>query len=539
MELNLITTTYADVRSALLERREIALLDVREEHIHAQAHPLFAAQLSLSRLELLAYARLPRRDVAVVTLDDEGAAGGRAERAAQRLLELGYTRVAVFSGGVKAWAAAGGELFSDVNVPSKSFGELVDTTLHTPALAASEVKALLDARADVVVVDVRRFDEYQAMNIPGAISVPGAELVLRVPELAPDPATRVIVNCAGRTRSIIGAQSLVNAGLPNPVAALRNGTIGWILDGLEESLEHGQTRHFPPVTAPTRQLAAQRARAVAERAGVKWVTLDAIGPWQSQSGRTTYFVDVRDPDEYLAGHLPGFCSVPGGQLVQETEMTATVRGARLVLADTDGARAAMTASWLAQMDWEVYVLTPPPAAAWHETGAWQTPLPPLPDVPVIAPATLAQWQQSSEPPLVIDLTTYANYQRAHIPGAWYALRADYHSALARLPRASRYVLTCLSGLLGYYSLKEFAALIADREGVEVYALDGGTNAWQAAGLPLEQEARLASDPIDRYRRPYEGTDHNPQAMQAYLDWEFGLVDQLARDGTHHFRVLQP
>ena len=27
------------------------------------------------------------------------------------------------------------------------------------------------------------------------------------------------------------------------------------------------------------------------------------------------------------------------------------------------------------------------------------------------------------------------------------------------------------------------------------------------------------------------------AMQAYLDWEFGLVEQLRRDGTHHFQVI--
>jgi rhodanese-related sulfurtransferase len=517
----------AGVRTALLERREIALLDVREEEPHAQAHPLFAAHLSLSRLELEVCARLPRCDVPIVTLDD---GEGLAERAATRLLELGYTDVAVLTGGVRGWQAAGGEVFRDVNVPSKAFGELVDATRHTPSLSAEAVQSLLDAKADMVVVDVRRFDEYQTMNIPGSINVPGAELVLRVPELAPDPQTRVIVNCAGRTRSIIGAQSLVNAGLPNPVAALRNGTIGWTLAG--QPLERGANRRFCPVSEATRVEAAARARRVAERAGVNWIELESLADWKKQEGRTTYFIDVRDPEEYLAGHLPGFRSVPGGQLVQETEMSVSVRGARIVLADTDGVRANMTAAWLAQMAWEVYVLIPPPAAEWNETGAWETPLPPIPDVPKIAPATLAEWLQSTEPPVVIDLTTHANYRRAHIPGAWYALRARYKTALTRLPRASRYVLTCLSGLLGYYSHAEFAALV---EG-EVYALDGGTNAWKAAGLPLEQTERLASEPLDRYRRPYEGTDNSAEAMQAYLDWEFGLVRQLERDGTHHFRV---
>ncbi|MDR1064323.1 MAG: rhodanese homology domain-containing protein [Azoarcus sp.] len=521
---------YEAVRAALLARREIALLDVREEDPHAQGHPLFAAHISLSRLELEAFAKLPRRDVPIVTLDG---GEGLAARAARKLIELGYKDVSVLKGGIEGWRAAGGELFRDVNAPSKAFGELLEVTLHTPSLAAEEFKALLDANADMVVFDVRRFDEYQTMNLPGSINVPGAELVLRAPELAPTPRTRVIVNCAGRTRSLIGAQSLVNAGLPNPVAALRNGTIGWTLAGFGQDLEHGQTRRFRPVSETTRAEAAARARALAERAGVKWTTLAGIDPWRAQNGRSTYFIDVRDPAEYLAGHLPGFRSVPGGQLVQETEMIAAVRGARIVLADDDGVRANMTASWLAQMAWDVYVLTPPAPAAWSETGPWQAPLPPVPEAPRIGPQTLHEWLDAPDAPVVIDLTAYANYRRGHIPGAWYALRAQYREALAGLPKAGRYVLTCLSGLLADYAHAELAALV---EG-EVYTLKGGTHAWKAAGLPLETQERLASPPLDRYRRPYEGSDNSAEAMQAYLDWEAGLVEQLRRDGTHHFRVI--
>ena len=216
------------VRAALLEGREIALLDVREEAPFAEAHPLFAANLPLSRIELEAWTRIPRRDTAIVVYDD---GEGLAPRAARRLVELGYTEVALLQGGLAGWREAGGELFRDVNVPSKAFGELVESKRHTPSLSAQEVKALLDAKADVVVLDARRFDEYSTMSIPVGISVPGAELALRVRALAPDPSTRVIVNCAGRTRSIIGTQSLVNFGIPNPVAALRNGTIGWTLAG--------------------------------------------------------------------------------------------------------------------------------------------------------------------------------------------------------------------------------------------------------------------------------------------------------------------
>jgi 3-mercaptopyruvate sulfurtransferase SseA len=73
---------------------------------------------------------------------------------------------------------------------------------------------------------------------------------------------------------------------------------------------------------------------------------------------------------------------------------------------------------------------------------------------------------------------------------------------------------------------------------EVYVLAGGNKAWIDTGLELEKGAtHLASPPLDRYKRPYEGTGTDTAAMQAYLDWEFGLVEQLGKDGTHHFWVL--
>ncbi|OIN92801.1 MAG: thiosulfate sulfurtransferase [Comamonadaceae bacterium CG1_02_60_18] len=407
--------TYHDVRRALLERTEIALLDVREEDVFAQAHPLFAANLPLHRIAADAPKRIPRLTTLVVVYDD---GEDLAEPARQTLQALGYTQVTLLSGGLQGWRDAGGELFQDVNAPSKAFGELVEAQRHTPMLSAPEVQDLLARQADVVVLDARRFDEYHTMAIPGGISVPGAELVLRVGALAPDPRTQVIVNCAGRTRSIIGAQSLINADIPNPVCALRNGTIGWTLAG--QTLQTGADRRFLPVSPAQQAQAATRARSVADRAGVQRATASDLARFQAGLSRTTYCFDVRTPEEFAAGHLPGFESAPGGQLVQETDMAMPVRGARVVLFDTDGVRASMSASWLAQMAWDVWVLDGVPQTDCSQTG----------------------------------------------------------------------------------------------------------------GLP----APVAPNP-HRYRRPYEGTDNAQEAMQAYLDWEYGLVAQLERDGTHGFWVL--
>lgn len=540
---------YQAVRSSLLEKREIAFLDVREEDPHARSHPLFAANFPLSRVELDAYAKLPRRDVRIVTLDDgehEDVTASDAYIVAKRLRQLGYSDVSVFEGGIKAWAAAGGELFIDVNVPSKSFGELVESKAHTPSLSAQEVKSLIDAKSDIVILDVRRYDEYNTMNIPTSTNCPGAELVLRVAELAPRPETQVIVNCAGRTRSIIGTQSLVNAGIPNQVSALRNGTIGWTLAG--QTLERGQTKKYTEVSDLTAQEASTRARHVADRAGVKRANKNDLVAWREQAERTTYFFDTRSSEEFNQGHLLGFRSTPGGQLVQETEMVAPVRGARILLVDRDGVRANMTASWLAQMAWEVYVLDGVDAGAFNQQGAWQAPLPSLPAVDSVDCETLEAWLEAGSvdsdsvvlDTFVIDLAKHAEYVRGHIPGAGYVLRSQFNQALSDIPIARRYVLTCPDAMQSSFAFEEIRALLCSRSQADVYVLSGGTHAWKSAANALQEgPTQLISSPIDRYKRPYEGTSVPREAMQAYLDWEFGLIEQLRKDGTHHFWVLTP
>lgn len=136
--------------------------------------------------------------------------------------------------------------------------------------------------------------------------------------------------------------------------------------------------------------------------------------------------------------------------------------------------------------------------------------------------------------MVLDFTTSANYVKRHIPGAHWAIRAQLAQALEHLPQASRFVLTCGSSLLARFAARDLQALTR----TPVYLLEGGTARWIAAGQPLETgETHLAVPRSDRYRRPYEGTDNPREAMQGYLDWEFGLIAQLERDGTHGFNVL--
>lgn len=330
---------------------ELALVDAREPTEFTQRHLLYAANLPLSHVGLEVAARIPRAGAPVVVCDD---GGGEAAAVALELTVLGCTDTAMLDGGIDAWAAAGGELYSGINVPSKLFGELVEEHFGTPHVTAAELAGWLAEGRDLVVVDSRTRREFNRMSIPTGRSCPGGELVRRVQDLIRD-GTTVVVNCAGRTRSIMGAQSLRSAGLDR-VVALKDGTMGWELAGLE--LEHGCDQLAPEPSEAGRAQAAAAAQAVAERCGVRTVDRAQLDEWLADTTRTTYFVDVRTPEEFAAGHLPDAVGAPGGQLVQATDEYLVTRGARVVVADGDGIGATMTASWLIQMGWDARVLEP-------------------------------------------------------------------------------------------------------------------------------------------------------------------------------------
>ena len=521
--------TPSELRRRWRNGEEVALFDAREEGPFADAHPFFAVCLPPSQVEARAFELVPRKNTPIVVYD---AGEGLAARVAGRLRELGYTAVSLLEGGLDGYAREG-QLFRDVNVPSKAFGELVESTCHTPSLSAPEVKALIDARADIAVLDVRRFEEFHTMSIPTGLNVPNAELTLRVFDLVPSAETLVVVNCAGRTRSIIGTQTLINAGLPNRVAALRNGTIGWTLEGY--GLESGQTRTFPNGTPSSEARARAAASRWAARAGVQTIDRQTLAAWMAERDqRTLYLLDVRTPAEHAAGHPSGFRSAPGGQLVQATDEWIAVRGARIVLFDDAGVRAQMTASWLVQMGWDAVVIDPAAVAA-AETGAAPPNRPPVPDegIDPCTPVQLASMDAE-----IVDVGASAEYIKGHIPGAKFVLRSRFAEDLRRLKHQgnSPLVLTSPDGALARYAASEAAAA----SGRQVRVLEGGTAAWIAAGFPLERAAHeWVSPAIDRYQRPYEGTGNSREKMQAYIDWELQLVAQMAVDDISRFRVVAP
>jgi rhodanese-related sulfurtransferase len=507
------------LRGWLNDGAEIALLDVREAGQFGEGHPFFAIPAAYSQLENEVPRLVPRRDARIVLLD---AGDGVAQRAAHRLAALKYTHLHVLDGGAPAWAAAGYVLFQGVNLPSKTFGELVEHAFDTPRLSALELQRRQQAGEPLVLLDGRTLGEHRKMTIPGATPLPNGELALRWHALAPDPHTPIVVHCAGRTRSIIGAQILRSLGIPNPVIALENGTQGWALAGL--TLEHGSPRR-DPTAGDVRPQDQAAAAALAEELGVPQLSAAQAQAWIDDRTRTTYVLDVRSAEEFAAGTLAGARHAPGGQLLQATDQSIGVRHSRVLLLDDEAIRAPVIASWLWRLGYETATLE----------GGIRAPLrlpAPADAAPTTAPLArqdLAAWH-ARHAPLLVDLQPSLAYRQKHAAGALWSLRPRLAELVQAAARAGQPVL-----LLAPDAATAALALteLPGRRLQWALAAD-----WEAAGLPLESTPASPADvdAIDYLFFVHDRHDGNLDAARRYLSWETGLIAQCAPDELAAFRL---
>lgn len=518
--------TPRQLQQWLFDEQEIALFDVREHGQYGEAHLFHGVNLPYSRLELEARRLAPNLAVRLVIYDQNG--GELATRAAERLRALGYRHIHSLEGGADGWQAAGLQLFAGVHVPSKAFGELVEEASATPHISARELADWQARGEPLVLLDGRPFDEYRKMTIPGSICCPNGELGYRLHDLVPDEHTPIVINCAGRTRSIIGAQTLINLGVKNPVYALENGTQGWFLTDLP--LEHGSTRRYPDAVA-TAGLSAQRlsAQQLAERAGVKTVNAAEVEIWANDGQRSLFLCDVRTAEEFAAGSLPGAQHTPGGQLIQSTDLYVGVRQARVVLVDADGIRAPIVASWLKQLGHEAYVL-----ADGVNSGLS------LPQVDAIerpARATIEALALADalkdNAVALIDLRPSMACRKAHIEGARWSIRSLLASTVADEQRPLVLVVDELA-------VAQLAALeLNDAQRDQLRVLKGGISAWQNAGLPLIEAPTNPPNEqcIDFLFFTHDRHSGNKDAARQYLAWETGLLGQMTDSEVNSLKPL--
>jgi rhodanese-related sulfurtransferase len=515
----------AALQAALHDGAEIALLDVREDGEFGEDHLLFATPLPYSRLELGIVTLVPRKDVRIVLCDD--GRSGIGQRAAARLAAMGYTDLAVLEGGTEGWKAAGYVLFKGVNVPSKLFGEMVEHAYNTPRITAKDLVNLRESGEDFVLFDGRPVHEHHKMTIPGSTCCPNAELPYRVASMVKNPKTKIIVNCAGRTRSILGAQTLINFGVKNPVYALENGTQGWYLSDLQ--LEYGSARQYPE-TIDAAHLPAQKeaARALMKRFNVRLAGASEVATWLKEPGRTTYLCDVRTPEEFAKGSITGAQHTPGGQLIQATDQWVGVRNARIVLIDGgDMVRAPVVASWLVQLGCDACVLDGGTQSGLEGIKPANPSLPSLPAITAEELKTLLEHKACT----VFDVGPSMAYRKAHVPGSRWTIRSRMlkDAKEAKLP----VVLVAAES-----DVARLAASDLKEAGIkDVRLLDGGVAAWTKAGHSAASSADIPADRecIDYLFFVHDRHAGNREAMKQYLAWETGLMAQLGEQDKSVFR----
>ena len=514
------------LKPLLTDGDEIAFLDVREHGQYGEGHPFFAVPLPYSRIEGLAPRLLPCRAVRCVVMDDGDGVGARA---AAVLADLGYSDVSVLAGGAPAWAAAGYTLFKGVNVPSKAFGERVEHAFETPSLSAEELNGMQRRGEALLLLDGRTGREFRKMALPQALSCPNAELGYRLPLLGADPATPIVVNCAGRTRSIIGAQTLALLGTPNPVYALRNGTQGWRLAGFD--LVHGaEPSPLPQPDPETLSAGYALAETLRDAYALPSVGEAQARAWLADAGATTYLFDVRSAEEYAQGHVAGARSAPGGQLVQATDEQLAVRNARIVLACDNGLRAATTAIWLRGMGHRVWLLDSD--AARTETGGADHP-----------PAGVADTMdlkdlksRADAGAQILDASRGLDYRAGHIEGAAWVTRARLDRL--NIDDPAGLVLTGRDPALMAGVAAELTRLTGHTPGG---ILRGDPRSWRAAGLSVVEtpDFPTEADCIDYLFFVHDRHDGNLDAARRYLEWELGLLDQLDDQERGVLNPLRP
>ncbi len=509
----------------------LALLDVREHGEYNSAHIAGSSSVPRRQIEERLARLVPYYGAQLVVCDDDGR---RARLAARTLERMGYARVAVLDGGINRWVSEGLPSQWGMNVSSKDFGEMVEVRHHVPTIDAGELGRRMASGEEIVILDSRTPEEYRRFCIPGGRSVPGAELPLRVTDIIKErPDATVVVNCAGRTRSIIGARVLQRMGLPK-VVSLRNGTAGWTLAGLR--LEQGAERVELPAPSPEGLAAAEAfATRVAKEDGVRHLSVEELRQVMERAGQEPmYLVDVRTQEEFARGHIPGFWWFPGGQAVQRSDDVVAVRNAAVVFCCDGLVRSSVTASWYRQMGFPNVSAVNGGTSAWTGSGlalesgdAEPSPFgleQATAALRTVAPAELAAELAGAAPPSLIFVDTSKDFANGHVLGAswlprgWLELRID---SLAP-DRSKSLVVTDVDGR---YALLSAATLI--KLGYrDVRVLAGGTAAWKQAGLPLERGLSGVMGPPDDVVPT--GTDRNTADMMHYLRWEEALGEKYER-----------
>ncbi len=511
----MVTTIQAqDLKDLMASDALFAVLDVRDWGEFTLEQILDTTPLPRGHLEKYIAVLVPTTDTHVVLLCDSGQ---RSALAATTLESLGYSNVSVLEGGLPRWKAAGYETIHGWSLRGKAYGEVLQVEEGIPDLTVEELHERLARGEQIYILDTRTEPEFLTAHLPGAYSAPGGQLALAVTDIVQDRNVPIVTNCAGRTRSLLGAQVLRRMGFPQ-VYALKGGTGAWRIAGYGSELQSGEGKAVPSASAAAQATCTQFAQRIAAEDKLTFIAPHELYNWQAQ-GTLHYLLDARQLDEYRAGHIPGAHFCPGTQTALLIESLVGVKNAAIVTTCDQRERAILAAALLKDMGYPRVSVLDGGTTAWAtqglplETGepqevdygqpAWLARLllglpagaQPRPlaipglsearaQTSVLTPAALQAKLTANDSGLVLDLRSAGDFATAHIPGArWLSRgRLDLQIAEEVPDKDTSIVLYCRQGnesMLSAPTLKQMGY-------TNVEVLQGGFAAWKQAGLPSEQ-----------------------------------------------------
>jgi rhodanese-related sulfurtransferase len=340
-----------------------AVLDVRDWGEFTLGHIPESTSLPRGHLEKYSAVLVPKHDVQVVVYCD---GGQRSTRAAATLESLGYTNVVVLEGGLQSWKAAGYETSHGWSLRGKEYGERLQVEEEIPEMSAEELHTRLVRGDTLYILDTRTEPEFLTAHLPGAYSAPGGQLAVTVTDIVQDRSAPIVTNCAGRTRSLLGAHLLRRMGFPQ-VYALKGGTGAWRIAGYGSELQSGVGAVPPPVSATGNATCGQFAERVAAEDTIAFLTPRELQTKQAQ-GDLCYLLDVRQLEEYRAGHVPGARFCPGTQTALLVECFVGVKNAMIVTMCDHRARGILAASLLTDMGYPHVAVLDGGTQAWAAHG---------------------------------------------------------------------------------------------------------------------------------------------------------------------------
>lgn len=534
--------TAQQTKELLGSKGEFAVLDVREQEEFARGHMILASCTPLSRLECMVEDLVPCKRTPIVIVDSGVETDlPCAVRAASVLTRLGYSRLIVLEDGMQAWRKAGYLDFAGVGVLGKGFGAYMEKELDIQYVKAEEVKKLIESDCPSVLVDVRPREYCDCMDIAVSANVTGCEVAYRFADLVPDPKATVIMNCPGRVCGVINTQALRNAGITNKIVAFQDSEMKLPLTGELAAPSENDYTALPSPKALS--IARKRAEKVAKKYGVAFADADQVLQWKKEADhKTLYLFDVRQPEEFIAGHIYGSRNVPGWKLMCVTEKYAAVRNARFVLIDDTEVRAVMAAHWLKQMGLpQVYVLKHGlGGSGFGGRGLAYGPVSPKvskqPRVACVNASELQTMLGCVKPPLLLDVGSNTEHRRAHIPGSLWVARWRLDCAKEFYPDVCDIIIISDSDTHAAFAVADAEKLWP---GARVRMLTGGTPGWLALNLPVAKGMSMAlwAEDSSWYASDSE-VNTDPAAKQYCPELDNGIIERINNDGAVRFDLVR-